>query len=154
MKIINNTGLDMDPTYHQCPMWFWALEHYPLVATIHLLSYSFNSPPIKSISSSERRMLWRTILHNWSYPVPQIKALSAEDHWWNGTVCVGLCSALALTDLLEDSFQCWNWPWQLSSYHFTPFEGCRVQVLYLCFLESCMKMTILCFKRCASHQQS
>lgn len=55
-----------------------------------------------------------------------------------------------LTDLLEDSFQCW----QLSSSHFTPFEGCRVQVLYLCFLKSCMKVTILYLRRCASHQQS
>lgn len=119
----------------------------------HLTLPLSNSPPIKSISPAQKECCggpYYTIGHIQS----QTKALSAEGPWWHGAMCVGLCCTLALTDLLEDSILYWNWPWQLSSSHVTPFEGCSVQVLYLCFLESCMKMTVLCLRRYASHQQS
>lgn len=43
----------MDTKYQRSPR-IWAIEHYPLVETIHLLSYWSNSPPIKSISPVQK----------------------------------------------------------------------------------------------------
>lgn len=48
--------------------------------------------------------------------------------------------ALLGTYLLEDSLQWWSWPWQLSSSHIPPLEGCRIQTLNL---ESSVRATSL-----------
>lgn len=60
------------------------------------------------------------------------------------------CSAMALTDLLQDSLQCCSWPWQPSSSHIPPFKGRSIQALHLCSLESSMRTTSLSQEVCNS----